>query len=140
MSRGFTLVELAIVLAIGVVLVPIVWTMSAKMEDQVTLAQWELDVARATRTIGEELRLETRRGTARADAVGFLRPDCEVTWDVRDGILHRDVSAPCGGSRGLARNVDTLRWADGGLEVTFARRLRVDRVQRATVFFPADVP
>ena len=139
MRRGFTLVELATCLAVASILVPIIWTFSAHVIDQTTLGRWQLEAADGVRTIAEELRLDARAGEAAGDEVGFGAGDCEVRYRVTEGaLLVREAPARCGGSRGLSRFVESMTWSPGGVDVTFVRTLRPNRVHRTTVFIPVE--
>lgn len=137
MQRGFTAVELAMVLTIATILVPLVYTFGAKLEDQATHAEWQLDVADSARTVAEELALDARLG-APTPEVGFDRGACQVRYAVAGAALVRQASADCGGTRGLAATVEAIAWTPGGVDVTFARVLRADRVARTTLFIPVD--
>jgi hypothetical protein len=131
--------ELAIVLSVGVILVPLIWTFSASVTDQTTLGRWQLEAAEGVRTIAEELRLDARAGEPTADGVGFQVQGCEVRYRVLEGArLVRHAPADCGGSRGLSRFVESVGWSPGGVDVTFARTLRPHRIHRTTVFIPVE--
>ena len=135
-QRGFTAMELAIVVTISAVLVPLVWSFSAGLEDQAALAQWRIDVADSVRTVTEELRLDARLGPPTA-AVGFASPGCTATYAVTEaGLIRRG----CGPDRGLAPWVASIEWAPGGVALRFERRLRPQRVRAVTVFVPVEAP
>jgi len=135
--RGFTMFELAIVLTIGVILVPLVWAWLVQEEDQARLAAWELEIARALPTVSEELMADARLGVAMdGPSVAFRRAACEVTYEVQGGSLIRTAGEACGGTRALATRVESFAPVRDGVELTFARPLRPARTARRTVFLP----
>lgn len=141
-QRGFTAVELAIVLSVAAVLVPVVYGFVAHTEDQTQLGHWHLDSAVGLRTAAEELGLDARRGEALdGDEVGFQVGGCAVRYRVNDASsLVRDAPEACGGPRGLATSVESVAWGRGGVELVFARTLRPGRVHRTTAFIPVSRP
>lgn len=141
MRRGFTLMEMAIVLSVAALTIPVVWNLSAQASDAAALGRWQLEAADGIRTLAEELALDARSGAPTADEVGFTAPDCPVRYRVIEGdLLVREAPESCGGSRGLAAFVESIAWSPGGVDVTFAFRLRPHRVQRTTVFIPVVAP
>lgn len=137
MRRSFTMLELAIVLAVAAIVVPIIWTLAAHITDQTTLGRWQLEAADGVRTVAEELGLDARAGEPTGNDVGFRVGDCDVRYQVAEGsLLLREAPEECGGSRGLSRFVESVAWSPGGVDVTFARILRPHRVHRTTVFIP----
>ncbi len=138
-ERGFTALELSIVLSIGVVLIPIIHSFGLHTEDQWTLGSWYLDAADGVRTVAEELALDAARGVPSTDGVGFQIGECAVRYVVNDeSKLIRQASEACGGVRGLSAFVESVSWSPGGLDIVFARRLREDRVHRRAVFLPVE--
>ena len=136
--RGFTLIELMIVLACAAVIAPLVYSFSASVLDQFTLARWHMQATMGVRAVSEDLQLDARLGQAAAgDAVAFASKGCDVRYVVTDdATLVRAAAESCGGTRGLARHVESFLWVDGGIELRFARTLRPDRTRRTTVFLP----
>lgn len=141
-QRGFTAVELAIVLSVAVFLVPIVYGFVAHTEDQAVLGHWYLEAADGLRTVAEEVASDARHGVPLGgEEVGFTVGACEVRYRITDeSNLVRDTSEACGGSRGLATFVESVSWAPGGLELVFARRMRRERIHRTTAFVPVQRP
>ncbi len=139
-ARGFTSIELAIIVTIAAIMVPIILSFSASLEDQSVLGNWQLESAESVRTLSEELRLDARRGVAVDGAdVAFSLDGCDVRYVVSDGsVVIREAPATCDGPRGLARFVEALAWTPGGVDVVFARVLRPGRVHRVTVFIPVE--
>lgn len=139
-QRGFTAVELAIVLSIAVLLVPIAYQFLTRLDDQVALAAWELDAADAIRTVSEQIRLDARGSARSAEGVGFVRGSCRMAWTVTDaGSLVRHAPG-CGGTVALAAHVESLSWSEGGLDLTFTRSLRPGQDHRFSVFLPSEAP
>jgi prepilin-type N-terminal cleavage/methylation domain-containing protein len=138
-QRGFTAMELAIVLSILGILAPITWSFVQRLEDQSDLARWTLQTADGVRSIGEELRADRRRGEPLEGAVvGFEIDSCAVSYAVSEG--HTLVRDACGTRRGLAGGVESVAWSPGGVDVVFVRRMRADRFHRSLVFFPVERP
>jgi len=138
--RGFTLLELVIVLSLGVILVPIMYSFGSYMDEQRALATFHLDVADGTRTIAEELRADARTSKVMAgEGIGFLRGHCEIRYVVNeDSVLVRRAADACGGARGLSHRVESIVGSRGGVDVTFARAMRPDRAVRTTIFIPVE--
>jgi len=143
MRRGFTLFELSICLSVLALLSPVVYALLRGHEDRAAIARWRLECADGARAAAEELRLDARRGRAlrEGDAVGFAWAGCEVSYAVNaEGALLREASPACGGARALARRVESIAWAPGGVELTFARALRPAITHRDVVFLPVVSP
>ncbi len=140
-QRGFTMVELAIVVSIAAILLPLVYSFAWHLESQRALVQWNLEVADATRSLNEELRLDRRAGGLVAGpALRFDRPTCPAEYLLVDQTLVRRADAACAGDRGLARNVGSFERVDGGVELIFVRALRPEQVHRTTIFLPLEAP
>ena len=140
-QRGFTLIELVIIVTIAAVLVPIIYSFAWHAERQVILSQWNLEVADAVRSVAEELRLDARAGRLLdGEELRFERDDCTVAYAIREHSLIRQGGPRCGGDRGLARSASSLLRVPGGVDLTFERALRPDQVHRTTVFIPVGGP
>ncbi len=126
-SRGFTAVELLIVISIAAILLPIVYSIAARYEDEVAVARFQLDVADAVRTVSEELRTDARGDGA-----------CDPKYVVRGRALVR--TSTCGPDRALARWVHALEPTPGGVNLVFARPLRPHHERRVSVFIPVEAP
>lgn len=136
--HGFTATELAIVIACMTVVLPICLHLGLQVQRQHELALWHLATADAMRDLSEDLRLDARRGgTALTDAVGWDDATCPVRYR-RDatGDVVRETPATCGGTRTVARGVESFTAVPGGVEVVFARSERPDRTHRTTMFLP----
>ena len=134
--RAFSLVELVIVLSVLAVVVPLVWRRMSEGEDQRALAFDHLETADEVRTVAEQVGLDGRAGERLVSSpLAFRIEGCEVSYLVEDSVLRRDGPA-CGGSRALARGVESLTRVPGGVDVVFALALRPDRVDLQTVFIP----
>jgi prepilin-type N-terminal cleavage/methylation domain-containing protein len=135
---GFSLVELTVVLSILAIVVPLMWKMAARIEDQRALALDHLESAEEAQTVSEQLALDLRLGSRiTGETLAFRRSECEVRYRVgTEGVLIREAPAPCGGDLALARGVEVLRSVPGGVELVLALRLRADWVERTVLFFP----
>ncbi len=139
--RGFSLVELAVVLTLTAVLLPAVYVFSRTMEDRTARGLWHLEVADGVRAVAEELRRDAHTGEILpGGGLAFTVDGCEIRYQVEHTVLVRQASDACGGDRGLATRVQTLRRVPGGLELVFVRALRADRPHRSTVFLPLETP
>jgi prepilin-type N-terminal cleavage/methylation domain-containing protein len=112
--RGFTLLELAIVLSIFTVVVPAGYLLARGLSTESEFAQHQLTVADATRAVSEELRRDAHLGALSGTtgltitSTGACSP---VLWRVtEDQVLRREEpeTAGCGGVRALARRVRSL--------------------------------
>jgi len=112
------------------------------VQDNHALGLWHLQTADELRSLTEELRLDAQSGAAlEGEEVAWSRGDCTVRYRVDPRrVLRREAPEACGGSRGLATNVDQLRRVVGGVEIEFARRLRPTNEQHTTVFIPLGTP
>lgn len=139
---GFTLTELAIVLSLLGLLVPLVWRFALGLEDQRSIALWHLATADAVRTLSEELALLDRGSRRLAPDLAWDRQGCtlRLEHDPGAGAIVRNTSPECGGSQVLARGVETLLVVPGGVEVTFLLPLRPNRAERSTLFLPLEAP
>lgn len=121
-ARGFTMVELAIVVSIIGLVVPAAFLLVRSFAVQQQRALFHLEVADATRSISEELRADLRTG-ALADGDGLQltgKGECfPVTYRVSEGVLVREAPVACGGSRAIARGVQRLTRTRAGLAVQF---------------------
>ena len=131
------MIELAIVLSILTLFAPVVYGAVRGWEEQHDLATWHLRSAGELADIAEELRLDARLGEPVAGDVAFSRADCVARYVVRERTLVREG---CGATRGIARDVEAVAWARGGVEVALARRLRPDREVRVVTLIPTESP
>ena len=123
MTRAFTLIELAIVLTIGALLVPMIYVIQRNLEANEWRALAKLDAAGAARAIGEELRRDTRTHTF--DRGMELSGPCGRIAYVVDGdnVLMRRADVDCGGDRAIANHVGGIHRRGGLVDVTIVHRL-----------------
>ncbi len=112
--RGFTILELAVVLSIISVLLPLVYALARDVDRSQQAALWQMQDAQAARTVTQELQRDlftlTEIATARESDVLLLSGPCgEVRYQALDGVLVRGAEAACGGTRALARNVRSFK-------------------------------
>lgn len=106
MRRGFTMVELAIVLTLMAILVPLIFMLFNRGAADFQKANATLEAAEQLRDLSEELRLDARNGTLTATDVVFEGGACSpVTYRLVDSSVVREASASCGGTRALVRHV-----------------------------------
>lgn len=133
--RGFSLVEMVLVLSVLLVVVPLVYRRIAQHSDEAAHQRWQFEVAESTRTIAEWLAADRA-----AQAHGGLGA-CSPRYVVGGAqVLTRDVSDACGGALALARQVESFEPVAGGVVVTFVRPVRPDEAARVEVFVPGTVP
>jgi prepilin-type N-terminal cleavage/methylation domain-containing protein len=137
MRRGFTLVELMVVLGILAVFMPVAWTVLARNEDDRAVAAFHLRAAAVSRTVSEQMAVDQRSGERVAGAPAWTIGACEVRYSVDGGVLLREGCA--GAAVALAERVERFEATAGGWELTLALPLRPERIERVTLFFP-EVP
>lgn len=125
-NKGFTLVELVIVLSIMVILTPIVYGFYRSYEVEYLRSLTLVEAARAMRTVSEEIRrdLQSLQLGGEGGVVLSGRECPRVEYLVEDRVLLRRASAACGGDRGLARNVLSLRRDGREVTIEFGRQVR----------------
>ncbi len=126
-KRGFTLVELAVVLSITSLLVPLVWMFVRQLETTLVLASWHLESAAAVRTVTEQLE-------------GDQRNACHAHYALEEGALVRSADERCGGHVVLARGVTRFERVRGGVELTLTRRLTPTVARDDAFFLPLEAP
>lgn len=139
-AKGFSAIELSVVLSVAAIMIPIVYQFAGHIEDQSRLGHWLVESADGVRAISEELRLDATRGLAAEDSeVAFVVGECHVRYVVNDeAVLVRQATDACGGARGLATAVEQFSWSPGGVEIVFVRPLRPGRAHRTSVFIPVE--
>lgn len=140
--RGFTVVELAIVLSISIILIPLVYSGVHAIAETHALGLWHLHSAEQLRTVTEELRLDARAGAAvQGTPLTWRRGACLVSYRVDEhGVLSREADEACGGTRALATGVTALDPVEGGVELELTRILRPTRREHTRVFIPVEEP
>lgn len=112
MRRGFTLLELAIVLTLLAVVTPALFLLMRSIADDHARAAARLEDADAVRLVSETLRQDLRTGRLAAAPAG-LRVEgpgaCfPVDYRVDGSVLLREAPAACGGAQALARRARSL--------------------------------
>jgi prepilin-type N-terminal cleavage/methylation domain-containing protein len=130
MRRGFTLIEMAIVISILALLVPAIYVFHRDFEAQEQTALLSAEAARGMRSVSEELRRDLRTLRWSPDnamvLLGTEGTACRlVRYEVtEDGVLLRNAGSECGGPRPVARGVSAIGREGAAVEVTFSRRVR----------------
>jgi prepilin-type N-terminal cleavage/methylation domain-containing protein len=135
-ARGFTLVELAIVLSIGGLLAPLVWMSGRSLEAEHRDSLGRAAASREMRALSEELRRDLR--TLRwqgAEGLVLVGPaPCDrVEYTLAGEVLERRAPEACGGARVVAAPVRRIARAASRLEVVFAHHAGRD-LERDTPF------
>lgn len=128
--RGFTLVELAIVISVSAVLVPAAYQFVRSLTARADFAHFQLDAASTLRAVSEQLELDR------------LRVQCsgEVKWSVEGEALTRTASPACGGQQVFARGVLALEREAGGARLVLTRRVSLEVSHQVELFVPGVVP
>ena len=145
-ARGFTLIELSIVISITALLLPLVWFFGRALEADHRDALAQTVASREMRALTEELRRDLR--TLRLEGPDGLRltgAACRVEYALAGEVLERRAPEACGGTRAVASPVRSLLRSGARLEVRFAHHSGRD-VEAATRFLtllpvsPAEAP
>lgn len=105
--RGFTMVELAIVVTLMAILVPLVFMLFNRGAADFQKANATLEAAEQLRDLSEELRLDARNGALAPTGVAFESAGAcsPVTYRLVDASVVREAPAGCNGTRALVRHV-----------------------------------
>jgi prepilin-type N-terminal cleavage/methylation domain-containing protein len=126
MSRGFTLIEMAVVITISALVIPLVFAFAHTYEVDHLRAADSAQAASSMRAVSEELRrdLQTMRVAEEPGLVLVGAGKCaRVEYAVADEVLLRRA---CDEVRAVARHVQALRREGRSLTVEFGRPLRPD--------------
>jgi prepilin-type N-terminal cleavage/methylation domain-containing protein len=134
--RGFTAIELAIVISISAILVPLVYLFVRSVDEDRAVALWKLASADTVRTVSEQLRDDARDASLAADFTFTGEASClPVRYVVTAAhTLERVAPAGCEGPRALAAGVSRLSRVEGGVELELELVLRPDHVRHERVF------
>lgn len=127
MSRGFTLLELAVVTSLVSLAVPSVYLFGRSVEARHQESLARLEASAAMRTLSGELNRdlyaldwEGPSGTVLVNDGGGCQ---KVEYSVSpEGAVMRTAAKECGGVRAIARGVASMTRDASGLLVTFTRR------------------
>jgi prepilin-type N-terminal cleavage/methylation domain-containing protein len=135
LARGFTMIELAIVLTITAVIIPGIYLWWRAAERGLFEAVAQIESADAARTVSEELRRDLLLLSWKdAETLALQGKACaEVRYEIEQSVLHRRAGAKCGGDRALARRVESLTRTPWGVELTFARNVGANEPYRVRV-------
>lgn len=134
-ARGFTLIEISVVISISALLIPLIFLLGREVTEQYRRTQFELEVARATRTFSEELALDLRTmKRAEGDGLVLLSSGAckQVRWFVSDADAL--LRAACGETRAVAKSVSGLKPVSDGIWVTFSLPVRAGQTFDVPVF------
>ena len=142
MNRGFTAIELAIVISISALVVPAIYLFDRSLEEQRAIGLWHLEVADQSRTAAEALHADRRalnlpsRTGLRFEGPGTCAP---VEYAVTPGrTLVRRAPASCGGGTTLATHVTSFNRAPGGVTLKFAFELKPEQAVNTDFFIAVD--
>ena len=119
-ERGFTLVELSIVVSIFAILLPAIFLFERSFESAALRADAALDAAAGMRSFSEELRLDLRTLHLGPEDLALSGGCGTVRYTIVDGALVRDAGSECGGRRALARHVASVTRRGALVEVVFS--------------------
>jgi len=129
-ARGFTLIELSIVMTIAALVVAGAFAFGRTMDAFSHEALAQADAARAARSVSEELRRDLRTKSWVGNGLSLSADDgCRVEYAVEGDVLVRRLDPPtCGDKRAVARHVASVKRDGGSVELVFQRR--VGRAER----------
>lgn len=126
--RGFTLIELSVVLAVTALAVPLALMFHRQYEAAQLTALAQVEAAEGMRALSEELRRDLRvlqwsdEKSLSLVSTGACK---DITYELTpEHVLIRKAGAGCGPARPVARDVRSIARDGQGLVVTFARRVR----------------
>jgi len=120
--RAFTLVELAVVMAVSAGLVPLIYAGWRQIEHAQVRALQNITAATSTRTVSEVLRRDLSQGAfVSGEDVAVRLPCGTVRYVVVDHVLRREGDGACGGTQAIAQRVSSWRRLHDGVEMTFSR-------------------
>ena len=129
-TRGFTMMELAVCLAVSAVLVPLIFAFGRTFENQYHGAIIELESAKAMRSLSEEVRRDLVQARVTDDAGLVLAGKAECTrieYVLEGSVIQRRADPACGGgTRAVARGARSLRRDGRTLLVEFGADLKPD--------------
>ena len=132
-ARGFTLVELAVVMTISAIIIPCAYVIQRSFETNQGRSLARVEAARTARGVSEELRKDLRtrhfdgamRLSTGEGAAVLADPCATVAYVVSDaGALTRQIDAACGPSRVVARNVAGITRDGNVVTLKLAHRMR----------------
>ena len=140
--RGFTAIELAIVLSISAIVIPAIYLFGRGVEERRAIGLWHFEVADEVRSLSEALKSDRRQLTFAPRGSLHLSgaDDCGgVDYLLTPAhALVRRTAAGCGGERTLATHVEALTHVPGGVAVTFALETKPQREARTEVFIAVE--
>jgi prepilin-type N-terminal cleavage/methylation domain-containing protein len=131
MRRGFTLLELAICLAVSATLVPLLFTFSRAVENDFAMALADAESSSQMRSFSEELRRDLMSMRV-VDGPGLVlqsvRPGAcaRVEYVAVEETLMRRADDACGGERAIAARLSALHRDGRSVTLEFARPVRPD--------------
>ena len=147
MRRGFTLIELSVVVSILALVVPLIFVLQRDLEAQHQGTLQAVEAARGMRSLSEELRrdLRTMRWKESAGLALVARTGsggCQgVAYSVNEeSVLIREAAGGCGGNRAVARGVKRIAREGRLVEVTFGRPVRAGVERTATFRLGVEAP
>lgn len=143
MRRGFTLVELSVVMAVAAIVIPAGWMLVRSQESAHHSALARASAAREMRSISEEIRRDLRSmQPAQGDGL-VLRGACgSVTYTLDDGTLVRSGDEACGARRPVATHVAAIERQGNTVTIAFEHRVGRPQPERAsfTLALPVAAP
>ena len=143
MRRGFTAVELAIVVSISALLVPAIYLFERNLDEHRAVGLWQLEVADQYRSLAESLQAD-RRAFKFASSKSVIRfegagPCAPIEYTVSDSqtVVRRGAES-CGGDSTLATHVSGLKRVPGGVAISLAFETRPEQAAKTDLFIAVD--
>ena len=119
---GFTAIELAIVLTIILILVPIVFTAHRQFQFRLDTNRARVELAGQMRELTRVIRSDRWKGRwVSAESLELKLPCGQVTYLLDGSKLLRQVPPACGASRIVAREIESITRKGSLIEVRLVR-------------------
>ena len=118
-ARGFTAMEMALVLSISAIVVSSGFTLWRSFDRQHRIAIFEAASAQGMRSLSEELRRDLRTLRWEGDRLSLSGPCGRVEYAAAEGTLLRRGDPACGPLRAVAAGVESIARVQSGVEVGF---------------------
>ncbi len=121
---GFTAVELSIVLAILLILIPLVFNLHRQFQSRLDVSRARVECAAQMRQLTRAIRADRWQGRWNAAKGLTLTLPCgQVSYTLEGTQLLRQGTGTCGASRTIARDIESIHRQGSLIEVRLVRPL-----------------